>query len=51
MTIVTHELDKIHDLYKRLKYDKLIPCNCDICKDNQKPHFYKLENLRNRLAN
>ncbi|HYX18547.1 MAG TPA: COR domain-containing protein [Nostoc sp.] len=49
MTIVTHELDKIHGLYKRLKYDKLIPCNCDTCKDNQKPHFYKLENLRNRL--
>ncbi|MEH2450224.1 leucine-rich repeat protein [Nostoc sp.] len=50
MTIVTHELDKIHDSYKRLKYNKLIPCNCDICKDSQEPHFYKLENLRNRLA-
>jgi Leucine-rich repeat (LRR) protein/GTPase SAR1 family protein len=50
MTIVTHELDKIHDSYKRLKYNKLIPCNCIICKDSQEPHFYKLENLRNRLA-
>ncbi|MEH2244995.1 COR domain-containing protein [Nostoc sp.] len=51
MTIVTHELDKIHDLYKkRLKYNKLIPCNCDTCKHSQEPHFYKLENLRNRLA-
>ncbi|MGJ5632248.1 COR domain-containing protein, partial [Nostoc sp. CALU 1950] len=50
MTIVTHELDKIHDSYKRLKYNKLIPCNCETCKDNQEPHFYKLENLRNRLA-
>jgi len=50
MTIVTHELDKIHDSYKRLKYNKLIPCNCHTCKDSQEPHFYKLENLRNRLA-
>ncbi|MEH2143004.1 COR domain-containing protein [Nostoc sp.] len=50
MTIVTHELDKIHDSYKRLKYNKLIPCNCDTCKNSQEPHFYKLENLRNRLA-
>ncbi|MBE8985692.1 COR domain-containing protein [Nostoc sp. LEGE 12450] len=50
MTIVTHELDKIHDSYKRLKYNKLIPCNCVTCKDSQEPHFYKLENLRNRLA-
>ena len=50
MTIVTHELDKIHDSYQRLKYNKLIPCNCDTCKNSQEPHFYKLENLRNRLA-
>ncbi|QMS87373.1 hypothetical protein HUN01_07185 [Nostoc edaphicum CCNP1411] len=50
MTIVTHELDKIHDSYQRLKYNKLIPCNCVTCKDSQEPHFYKLENLRNRLA-
>ncbi|MDZ7965310.1 MAG: COR domain-containing protein [Nostoc sp. DedSLP03] len=50
MTIVTHELDKIHDSYKRLKYNKLIPCNCETCKYSQEPHFYKLENLRNRLA-
>ncbi|MEH2360237.1 COR domain-containing protein [Nostoc sp.] len=50
MTIVTHELDKIHDSYKGLKYNKLIPCNCFTCKDIQEPHFYKLENLRNRLA-
>ncbi|MEH2011138.1 COR domain-containing protein [Nostoc sp.] len=50
MTIVTHELDKIHASYKRLQYNKLIPCNCHTCKDSQEPHFYKLENLRNRLA-
>ncbi len=50
MTIVTHELDKIHDSYNRLKYNKLIPCNCVTCKDTQEPHFYTLENLRNRLA-
>ncbi|MEH1968810.1 COR domain-containing protein [Nostoc sp.] len=50
MTIVTHELDKIHDSYNRLKYNKLIPCNCVTCKDSQEPHFYTLENLRNRLA-
>jgi internalin A len=51
MTIVTHELDKIHTLYKRLKYNKLIPCNCyTICKDSQKPHFYSFEILRQFVA-
>ncbi|MBC1297457.1 leucine-rich repeat domain-containing protein [Nostoc sp. UCD122] len=50
MTIVTHELDKIHDSYKRLKYNKLIPCNCVTCKDNQEPHFYPFEILRQFVA-
>ncbi|MEH2287892.1 COR domain-containing protein [Nostoc sp.] len=50
MTIVTHELDKIHDSYKRLKYNKLIPCNCHTCKDSQEPHFYFFEILRQFVA-
>ncbi|MGF1938707.1 MAG: COR domain-containing protein [Nostoc sp. ChiQUE02] len=50
MTIVTHELDKIHNSYKRLKYNKLIPCNCDTCKDSQEPHFYFFEILRQFVA-
>ncbi|QSJ19362.1 leucine-rich repeat domain-containing protein [Nostoc sp. UHCC 0702] len=51
MTIVTHELDKIHNSYnKRLKYNKLIPCNCTICKDNQEPHFYKFVSLKKRIS-
>ncbi|MEA5627555.1 COR domain-containing protein [Nostoc sp. UHCC 0251] len=50
MTIVTHELDKIHESYKRLKYNKLIPCNCETCKDRQEPHFYPFEILRKFVA-
>ncbi|MGV0104040.1 hypothetical protein NSTCB13_02691 [Nostoc sp. DSM 114160] len=50
MTIVTHELDKIHESYKRLKYNKLIPCNCVTCKDSQEPHFYQFEILRQFVA-
>ncbi len=50
MTIVTYELDKIHDSYNRLKYDKLIPCNCETCKNNQEPHFYPFNILRNFTA-
>ncbi|WP_373525058.1 COR domain-containing protein, partial [Nostoc sp.] len=50
MTIVTHELDQIHSSYKRLKYNKLIPCNCHICKDSQEPNFYPFEILRQFVA-
>jgi internalin A len=46
MTIVTYELDNIHDSYNRLKYDKLIPCNCAVCRAGQEPHFYPFEVLR-----
>ena len=46
LTIVTHELDKNHGSYPRLKYSQLIPCNCSICQNNQEPHFYKFEELQ-----
>ncbi len=53
LTIVTHELDKIHNSYKRLadKYQKLIPCNCNTCGGSQNPHFYEFTNLKRRYAN
>lgn len=50
LTIVTYELDKIHDSYRRLKYDKLILCNCSHCKISPVPHFYRFEILR-KFAN
>ena len=45
MTIVTHELDKINNSYKRF-YQKLIPCNCEVCKTSQNPNFYTFETLK-----
>jgi small GTP-binding protein len=52
LTVVTHELDKIHNSYKRLadKYQKLIPCNCNTCKGNQNPHFYPFATLQEFLS-
>ncbi len=55
MTIITNELDKIHNSYgDRLKVDKLIPCNCETCQNNKvnnkDPYFHRFDNLRNLLA-
>ena len=50
LTIVAYELDRIHDSYKRLKYSKLIPCNCHKCKDSQSPFFYPFETLLKFIA-
>ena len=51
MTIVTHELDKINNSYDKLNYQKLIPCNCEVCKNSQNPHAYKFNKLLERIAN
>lgn len=46
ITLITDELDIIHDSFNRLKYKKLIPCNCSKCKNSQNPHFYEHKVLR-----
>ena len=51
MTIVSNELDKINNSYKRLKYQKLIPCNCPACKNSQNPYHYGFKKLIERVAN
>ncbi|MEM9273708.1 MAG: COR domain-containing protein, partial [Cyanobacteria bacterium P01_F01_bin.143] len=51
MTVITHELDKINNSYQRLNCQKLIPCNCKECKNNQNPFTYEFRQLVARLAN
>ncbi|MFM7577980.1 MAG: COR domain-containing protein, partial [Microcystaceae cyanobacterium] len=51
LEVITDQLDEIHDSFKQLRVKKLIPCNCDVCKNSQNPHFYDLNKLRERLAN
>ncbi|WP_424096055.1 COR domain-containing protein [Moorena producens] len=50
LTIVAYELDKINVSYQRLKYSKLIPCNCSTCKDSQSPYSYPYETLQKFIA-
>ena len=51
MTVLTNEIDKINNSFKRLKYHKLIPCNCEVCKYIQLPHFYSYETLQKFMIN
>jgi small GTP-binding protein len=51
LEVITDQLDEIHDSFKQLRVKKLIPCNCDVCKDNQNPHFYKFDQLRKFVNN
>ena len=49
LAVVTHELEKIHNSFERLKYQTLVPCNCTECTGSENPYTYPLENLRKRL--
>ncbi|MCF4966466.1 leucine-rich repeat domain-containing protein [Nostoc sp. CMAA1605] len=49
MAVVTHELEKIHKSYETLKYQTLVPCNCEMCINLPIPHFYSLDSLNKRL--
>ena len=51
LTRIRHEFNKIHDSYEKLRYQELIPCNCQICKGSQQPHAYALKKLEERLQN
>ena len=48
--MITDKLDEIHKSYERLRVKKMIPCNCFVCKYSQKPHFYALDQLQQRIA-
>lgn len=45
LTIITYELDSINSTYKKLKFSKLIPCNCKECKNTNEPQFYRFDIL------
>ncbi|MBR8839795.1 MAG: leucine-rich repeat domain-containing protein [Stigonema ocellatum SAG 48.90 = DSM 106950] len=49
LTVVTHELEKIHQSFERLQYHTLVPCNCTSCKGSPAPYSYRLEALHKRL--
>ncbi|MEQ9357169.1 COR domain-containing protein [Coleofasciculus chthonoplastes] len=49
LAVITHELEKIHASYERLRYTPLVPCNCNECLGSPNPYSYRLDNLRKRL--
>lgn len=49
LTIISYELDKLHAPFHRLKFDKLVPCNCATCRAADEPYFYRLDILKTRL--
>ncbi len=46
--IINNEFDKLLEPYKKLHYEKLVPCICSECKTSKSPFFYKYSNLIKR---
>ncbi|MBN4000764.1 COR domain-containing protein [Nostoc sp. LPT] len=40
LTIILKEIREIHNKFKNLVVNELIPCNCQICNNNTEPFFY-----------
>ena len=45
LNIIIYHFDKILKPFKKLTHDKLIPCNCDTCKNSKEPEFHKYSML------
>ncbi len=45
LQVIIYHFDNILKHFKKLTHQKLVPCNCDVCKTNVEPHFYKYETL------
>jgi len=46
LAIAMFQLDQIHASFRRLKYEKWIPCNCSDCRAVQEPYFYRYDILQ-----
>jgi GTPase SAR1 family protein len=46
LAIVDDQIERIHASFPRLKYDKFLPCNCDVCQARDEPFAYPLSELK-----
>ncbi len=49
MIIIMEQFDQINAQYEKMKWEKLIPCNCDECKIAETPYFYEYKVLKRRI--
>jgi len=45
---ISDTIEEINGTYHNLKVEKLVPCNCETCKDTEEPHFYHHSKLIQR---
>jgi len=48
---IVRTMDDLHRAFPKLRYEKLVPCNCDTCTAADVSHFFRLGKLLERLQN
>jgi internalin A len=46
LAIADDQLERIHASFPRLRYDKYLPCNCEVCRTREEPFAYPLSELK-----
>jgi len=46
LAIVDDQLERIHRSFSRLRYDRLLPCNCPVCRTRTEPYMFPLGELK-----
>ncbi|MFY7671903.1 COR domain-containing protein [Tenacibaculum sp. MEBiC06402] len=44
--LIRKTLNEIHRDFNKLDVAEMIPCNCSLCKESEKPHFYEFNLLK-----
>ncbi|HJQ69819.1 MAG TPA: COR domain-containing protein [Blastocatellia bacterium] len=50
LAIIDDQLERIHSSFARLKYEKYLPCNCNVCQTRDDPFAYPLSELKDFAA-
>ena len=50
LSIIGHELERIHSSFNNLNYETRIPCNCPECKPSQTPYQFAYPVLQKSLS-
>ena len=45
IAIIDDQLERIHRSFPRLRYEKFLPCNCQVCREKSEPFAYPLSAL------
>ena len=50
LTLIREEIDRINRRFQKIPTEKLIPCNCTICLNDENPSFYEFSELKDYIA-